>query len=113
MLSPGAEELVRALTRWARQVAERDSRLYSARSSLAAAIEALEQGVIGTGCSGTKGTWRPEREVPRIRPVDDSPRGRYACLSAPSRRCVAAIVEDGGGLEPRTIVYGAHSVICS
>src|SRR5258707_15848975 len=97
MLSPGAEELVRALTRWARQVAERDSRLYSARSSLAAAIEPLEQGVIGTGCSGTNGTWRPERQVPRIRPLDDSPRGWYGRLRAPTRRCVAANVEQGGG----------------
>lgn len=77
---------------------------YTQRSSIAGVIEVLRSGIVGDGCSSTKGTWRPSASPPE-RVVRASPitSARYAALSPELRLVADAIVDDGGGLSLRAV----------
>lgn len=77
---------------------------YTQRSSIAGVIEVLRSGIVGDGCSSTKGTWRPGASPPE-RVVRASPltSARYAALSPELRAVADAIVDDGGGVSLRAV----------
>ena len=77
---------------------------YAQRSSIAGVIEVLRSGIVGDGCSSTKGTWRagasPPERVVRASPLTSA---RYAALSPELRLVADAIVDDGGGVSLRSL----------
>ena len=82
----------------------RNGASYAQRSSIAGVIEVLRSGIVGDGCSSTKGTWRPGASPPE-RVVRASPltSARYAALSPELRAVADAIVDDGGGMSLRSL----------
>lgn len=81
------------------------------RSSVAGVLEVLRSGIVGDGCSGTKGTWRGgAAEVQtRVVPVSDATGERYAALPPRLQAIADAVLTDGGGcsLRPLTILDAA------
>lgn len=75
-------------------------------SITASVCRVLETGVVGDGCSGTKGTWRgaaPEPLEVRVLTIDERVTRRYSALR--DLRCVAdALIADGGGDAVRDVV---------
>ena len=78
----------------------------SGRSSVCSVISQLELGVVGDGCSGTRGTWRGDRGEPlevQGAPVLLAPDAlaeserRYAGLDAKARATAEAVIADGKG----------------
>lgn len=71
---------------------------------MAGVVEVLRTGIVGDGCSSTKGTWR-EGATPPARVVRASTltTARYAALSAELRAVADAITDDGGGVSLRSL----------
>jgi len=69
-------------------------------SPTASACRVLETGVIGDGCSGTKGTWRgiaPEPSEVHALPVDRQVCVRYWALGSDLRNIADAVIADANG----------------
>lgn len=98
---PSLRSVVAELLTWDHA---RNGAAYAQRSSMAGVVEVLRSGIVGDGCSSTKGTWRPGTSPPE-RVVRASPltSARYAALSPELRAVADAIVDDGGGMSLRSL----------
>lgn len=69
-------------------------------SSTAGAMRAIETGIVGTGCKGTRGAWGGGPQEPRELPpvlVDAASERRYTALRGEARETAEAIVADAQG----------------
>jgi hypothetical protein len=82
-------------------------------STVAPALSAIELGITGNGCTGTKRGWRPvdgrDCDHMEVRELNPEYGGRYAQLSHEARVVTDAIIDDGGGFQDLARQFGTRT----